>query len=602
MTIKRLLILCVGIAALFVFPAFYIDVESGGSDPRVFNDWDEAHYLSLLRDAERVTTQSLITWENGRLAVFDKLQTHIPHRLSDVFVGWVYKVSGVSITTFSILLDFTCISVSLLILTLCFSMLRGENVNECSPVSLASAMAVLFIPWLSSEIFHLLPDHIGPMIRSKSHNGFPSFPVMRAVYTQLSLPLFFLGFLSIIRFVQSRGANRFALVASILCAAVLAYVYFFAWLALTFVVASFLFFGLLFRLLSLRPLLPSLLFGAVLYTLICFPALQVLFPDGEVFVPGLASLNRALYVKSFHRQLWYFNPLEGLIVILLAWRVFRSRERILDPTVLLLFCMLAVLATKFPLMNLQPIIGRGLTPYHFPLFYLDPLLSGLFVAMCFRFVPSARVQRMFLGVLAFTVLIVPVYRFIQLRRQTPEWSEERELLKYLEEESRVLNIVTMPFQEPFNYEDRVTFLLLPYWIRTLTEHEMVMEFAIFDNDRLRLMQYELLLGWIYGEKLGRIAYCPGPIGELYVEDLLQGAEAFFEWQRYWDCQLSREIELESSLCSLLHQFPIDFILEQDGIPTSFENISRFLSKSWSSSGGAYTLYEFDARAAQEEFC
>src|SRR4029078_1017532 len=100
-----------------------------------------------------------------------------------------------SLTAFGIALDFVCVVFSFVILYAALAQLIQRPFYVA-----AASIAMLFSPWIYSEAVRwTLPGALSAHISTVSHTGFPSPAVLRGVYTQLSYPIFILGFYCIVR-------------------------------------------------------------------------------------------------------------------------------------------------------------------------------------------------------------------------------------------------------------------------------------------------------------------------------------------------------------------------------------------------------------------
>lgn len=566
--------------------------KSAGADPAFFSDWDEPYYFPLLEEGAGVPLAALASLENGNLKAYSDLKTRLPHRVADVIVGKIYKSLGVPLTTFAVILDFLCVFSSFLILYSIVSLLTPRALY-----AIAASIAVLFLPWVLAFVSEMTsPAFIGSRISTLSHSGFPSTAALRGVYTQVSFPLFLLGFYFTLRSVLS-DRNRFAwTIAAGAAAGILGYVYFFSWLASIAVSSLLLALHFIFREISARMYARQLLALLIPFGILSLPTIKLLTGESGIYAPGPIDQSATAARADFFRSIWFLNPTELLFCVLLGAALVKRQRWAKMPTErLLLLVLIALLLAKVCLMNSQPVLGRWLTPYHFPLFYLDPLATGFALLLAFRFFEGGFLSRV-LPITAIIVATAPiVMRTFESIRTTSSISEEQELIAYLQSEKNRLYVATMPFSDPFKPDAKLDYMLLPYWIKAMTKHDSVAQFMSFSEDRISLIRLELLLSWLYGGKLALIAPCPPSIAAVSRADLLIGARAFHQWQRYFDCQTAAQ--LRHDLCDLLKSFYVDRLVLERG-QTSLR--APFLTPIWSSSKRRYTIATFDQRAAMQE--
>ncbi len=599
----RRALLALALALLVTAPDFIIGVRSSWHSPALLSDWDEAYYLALPYEASNVPLEALFSFEHGRLRAYNLLRSSLPHALSDAVVGKLAKIAALNPAQFGTLLDLIFFFASFLLLMKLFGLF-----NQKRRGNIGATLVSLLAPWLASISAYFswragLPDYITVV----SHQFFPSPPVFRGIYTQISQPLFFLSLWLLLREIVPKRLDLRWLGLSGFLAGLLIYLYFFAWLSLLAVAALML--SLDFCLTRHR-LATSLRMFATRLGVFILPSLAAasfgltaLLSNGTIYAPGPDKSLAQENLLNFSGY-YFFSPLLGLALIVFCALAFRFRHAQNRQTYTLLLIISSALLAEFLLMNLQPLLNAWVTPYHFSLFYLHPLISGSIVLLILNSFRE-RVASRAVVLIAFTVFIPTFEKAMRALGGEVSADSRTELLRELSGSQYEKSVVaTMPFGQPFQSLPRVpVYQLLPYLIKTLSQRESLSQFMSFDAERIAFVRREFFLSWLYSGKLGPIAGCPSALDEVPTADIMLGAEAFHGYQRLVDCTIGEEILPKLEICTLLRENHVDYIVWEKQFsfarPTWFSELAQ---TQWRSTDGEFEIFNFDSVRAIERFC
>jgi hypothetical protein len=206
-------------------------------NPGIFSDWDEPYYLPQPYQSADISFEEFIHIEEGNLAIFSNPKIKLPHYVLDVVVGKISTALGLSPVNLGIVLDLVCCFLGYILFLQILGIICGNSRYN----DLGAIVGVAF-PWLFS-LEELFPGSfsIGSYtFFTSSHIGFPSNPLQRALFTQISV----IGFLTVLSLGLSLGTRNHSrtkfyalLTATSLITGALLYAYFFAWLSAACVLA-----------------------------------------------------------------------------------------------------------------------------------------------------------------------------------------------------------------------------------------------------------------------------------------------------------------------------------------------------------------------------
>lgn len=566
----------------------------GSHDPRILGDWDEAFYLPQPRDFAHLSLWDIFKIENGNLAIFSHPEMELPHNLIDLlFSKLFFLLSPIQI---GLLLDFICCSLIYMIGSALLDQVGTKNWY-----SEIGAVVMIKLPWLFSLEEMVKWPLFGQHYITWSHNFFPNQPAFRAIYTQVGMVGYIAGILLYFRLISNNYRNCKiigAMAAGILSASLL-YVYFFAWASQLCVlsIASLVMLGQHRKTLSVREIIPPALSGLTFLILFSLPGLAHFFRSGKLYAPGPGeNLPRIVDFLDFS-QWWYLPPVTLTFVAVLGYQLFQRKA---EPGLLLLFSLL----TSVPLlMNIQGILGRWVTPYHFPLFFIHPLVSGIAIVLVLKQFRRATSRILFSGAIIFTIA---THAYVAGRNAGSALKPEGALLEFLATSvAPGASVVSLPYETNISEPSAtIEYMLLPYWIRTFTPLQAYSQFMSFNPDRRRLARKELTLSLLFKGKIAPIISCPeGGQALVSANDVLLGATAFHQAQRLVDCAVLHQLAQSSSACTLLSEQSFDYLIWESVFnfpqPSWYPSFARL---QWKSPAERYSVYQIDYASLRSYFC
>jgi len=559
----------------------------------VFSDLDEIVYLTLpFTAAERRPANALYIEKDVPIGLQNVL-TELPSAPLDFVIGSIAANIGLTPASLGASLDFLISVIAYILFRSFFLRLTSSNLfAECTTILFLSA------PWfLSPHNLSLIDYSQFEHFSSPSNVNHVTVPVLRALHTQLSYIPF--GIALTILLSLGENSNRWkSMVWLGLAVGSTSYFYVFGWLSSLAVCSVVLLLQSLPRETeNENPRTRILQLGLFLLvqSVISLPSLLLsLGVSSRLSDSGLGG--------DALREIWYFSfEMAAIFLVALAFYFFsRSSNEKRNRALRLL---VAITASDLVLMNTQAITGAFIVPIHFIVFYINPLLMGVFIAMILESVGSIPRFRQKVSVLVMAIVALALTGAARKIVSLPERrnAELAEVVGYMEsnlEQSDVL--AWLPYSHPFESRSR------PWHLRsegnilaTLTNTHLLFQIwqANILLDSQEAAARELLSGWIFSGATQLISACPKKI------DVLSKNMYFQQWismqtSRNKLCEATAEFRQTISACDLRERFKVDFVLQ---LPELTPNLSapmvRFGSKVWGSSEGTYQLYRFNQKQA-----
>ncbi len=560
--------------------------------PVFFSDWDEPYYLSLLKAAGSIPFNEAFQFEHGTFQLFHLRNEPLPHALLDFVFGKLLSVISLSPTLLAVLLDYLCV-LAAMFTTIRICRLFQVNDRECFLLTTVS----LVLPWLSS-LQNIFPwDHFGS-VSFLAHTFYPTTPVLRAIYTQVSFVVFLYTIEKLLEFLVCRHSYWRAATLGFLIGISL-YLYFFAWgvlFAVTGCATLLLFVFTVDRVHRLQIFLQSLLLFTTA-SIISLPGVLALLGSGSVYRPGpQIDQEIARSILDFSST-WFIAPLYLIILFYSLYKIKQASK--IERSILLPLIVVAAILAELVLMNLQPLLGRWMVPYHFSLFFIHPLLSVLFLIAVTNSLHTGH-RAFILNLLFLVALCVPIFQSIQKSNMMMFNKQYQQLfvaLKKLPDTS----IAVMPFDKPFQNNLREPgYLIMPYWIKTLSAKQVIGCFMSFSSDRISLIEEEFDLSLLYSGDIKPLTVCPS--GPAPLIDLLTGASSYHIYQRTIDCMLMKQRMFPSS-CQIAQRLSAEYLLwDKDNLKSEPRWIEHAAKLVWSGEEGRFKLYQIDRPAFAQFFC
>lgn len=595
-----LLIRAVLFAICLSFPQIAEYYNSEGHSKNVFNDPDEMFYLRAAIDngkflpleavyKEHSKPQDLLSLLNGSRPE----HTFVPFTL-----GMIARAFRLGPAELGLLLDLLFVTVAYLVFAFFF-----KELCDYTLTSELAAVVFLALPWLFSanNYLHLNLTKFIPA-SSPLYVSHTTLPVLEAIGSQISYPIFALALLLLIRAFH-RSNNKTLLFLSGVSGGLLIYCYFFAW-------ACFVSIGIIMICLECRGKASSPVFDIITFVardllFFCVAILLISMP-GIIQIFSLMKKDTALTLQGeIYRNLWYFSLEWSLILAFLLY--YYSHFSLVEKAQLRIGLIVACIISEFMLMNLQPLLKISLQPIFFSLCYLHPLITGVTFCLLFEWLYSRSRFRKFSNLVAILlVVVVPLKTYAIMRITFKHDQEFSELVKYIKgniPENSVFAVMT--YDKPFEpdtgeYHQRS----LPNALAALTPQHLLKEAWGLDSvlPPEEQMKRELAQGFVFSGVPRLVRACPKDLEGLHRMSFFQQWVAY-QLRRLKACRLLQGSLRNYSYCEILDDFQIDYILwEKQLLPDKYAWFADMTELVWQSSESKYELYKFDLTRAKKLFC
>ena len=511
----------------------------------------------------------------------------------DIAVGSLGNLLGFAPAELGFALDLICVFLCYLLFSKFFQLFAENKLYAEVAAIIALAIPRLF----AIDGLFLLQSPFGEFVLNEKISVTSALPFVRGVYTQLSY-LFYPMVLGLGSFAILNRYNLRAFFFSGLLAGLSIHLYFFAWAAgclLIPVTACIYFLGARnWREGGWR----SFLFGMLVFGIASLSGsllglYSILFGAG-----GLTTVD-APEVGWY----WYFSP--EVFFLLVSCLLCSWFSTSLSPKGRLIASICAgCFFLQLFFMNAQAALGVIISPFRIVSIYLQPIVTGLFTIVVFRFLERFQSNRltMVTACLLLAVVFVPATRkHVEAYHFKESWLDY-ELSKYLVENTEVDSVLAIWLTTgvldfvPETYPLR----LLPTTVAATSGRPILAQSWIIPRglDLAQLTGRELLLGWLYTGTPRFAVPCIEKIP--FPGDLLTLTWTGHLHIRKSMCELQEKKKLDK--CVLLNSFTVDYVLwdlANRSIPTEVE---PFLSKVWQFSEGEAVLYRFDQDAAIRTLC
>jgi len=548
--------------------------EYGPFTQALYDDWDEPLYLShfLRLGSEFVNVErSLNEWLQ---AISIAHQAVVPHVLVDLFLGKLFSLLQFEAVEVALTLDILCTYFSFLAAYFLFSSVFSPS------IAFAASAVLLLVPWLIN-IELLLPLNISFPIsrfRNEIFGNFPSVPMHRAVYTQLSYPVVLLSlslFCKALLPDSNRGRSKSRAFYGGLLAGLTLYLYFFSSIATVLLAACVI--------LVLGIVEPRFFYSRWVPLGFHFVAAAILVSLPGVLFVLASGQSEALRLPDIYRWIVNCSPVRLTIAGL---SIYAIKHWARDPHMRVYFCLLpaAYLAIFFAGL-LQPIKGALLTIYHFPVFYYFPIAGAACVLLLLQLGLSGRVR--LLGTLVIIVFSIATYFLSAL--PFPDDDELRELTLYLKERNETGRFEFFPYQtlEPQKDTGLPMLFIAPYVLSSFTYQKFQERDSFFLNAR-RVFEVELAQSMLYRGRAEPFYFCPDV--SLPKVDLYNSPFGFLKLKRAEFCEQQKIFAELVSPCEVAKAWKKAPVVwwEMFGEPAA--HLRELSSEVWRSAGGRYHVF------------
>jgi hypothetical protein len=420
---------------------------------------------------------------------------------------------------------------------------------------------------------------------------YPRVPIFRAIYTQISVLLFFALVLGSLRIADPKPPSyRNALALGALAGGGI-YVYFFGWIAcLVFAPLILLIHdkkgGA--RTTQLRKI-GLFIVGALL---VSAPGLATLASSQNPEAQALAKLSD-----------YWFLPLEYLgVAVLSGILALVSNPQGKKRAAFLLLTAVPLVDILFS--NLQPLLQMWLEPHHLGKYFLWPLYSGLLCTLLIDAAheyggkPLALLLSACVGACA--LLMITLYEK-ELEKEIPTRTRLSELLGFLEAKvPKDAVIGAYPFLETPSSEGLPALSNLATMVSTLRGNPILLQYTNTWLSKLPLREMldrERLISWLYFDTFSLIPPC-GALTAALPGDLFSFTSSLRFLAREALCSKGKAIRTEN-FCDIARSYQIDFALSTKAIPLATSR-KQNLELVWESSDHELELYKVLALDCKED--
>ena len=537
------MILC-AILSLMIAPSYPINYALTGQDSLAsFSENDEVYYMRLAEAMGQQSLKNFLTAPSARtvsaMSVIEEewitSQSYLdaPHDLLLFFLGKVRRVTGLPFALFGFLLDLFCVTIGLLLFWRLY-----ETCGYNGHAAFLGAFATVALPWVMS------PTHFGvsPAITVGNYQLLPMLPdifsclpLLRFGPTQISILLFALSLRLLLQGTLGSKPPAYSdlhVVSAAVIAGISIYAYVFAFIALMILSSIILLYYVLKRW-ERATIVRAFLFLASI-TAVSAPGLALLSA-------GDGSYETDLITDRSLRHLIPYS-LEWIVVLLCSLLALRSKlstssKRFAAASVLL---SVTVLLTNL----VQPICEKITTPYHFSIFFLTPVFSGLLISLITEkmFVSKGTPQLLIVAaMLGATGGAIVRWSVIADFIRTEHFGFFSQITNLTE----IQRIASLDAKHPFSSEivgvngwvvdgELLTFLGTPAFPGNYLLYRVRAE------EYSKYIENEVLLGWIYSGTPRLAGHCPKSSPPM-VTDLHYGIIDWTVYQRVAFCQAAKRL-------------------------------------------------------------
>jgi hypothetical protein len=600
-TLKESLFFALVFSLIINVPEICYYIYFNGASFKIFSDWDEPYYFQVMKQMGDIPWTELFYLKNWQIAAYSNLDSPLPHNAIDVVIGNIYKLNLFEISSLSLFLDLVCVFFSFMFFSIFYSSYSNHKYG-----SEIGAAVTLSLPWIPRLLNYCpislpLPD----WLNSTLDFYYVTVPAKRAIYTQVSYPFFALG-LVLIQKVSKSNNSIHAIIAGIVSGLII-YIYIFGWV--TIFAYSILFISIPFFTSKLSQnekiqTLKILFFYSLSFLLISCPGLSAVFRNGVL----KGAADNILSFINFRSE-WFLSPLLlGLITLGILFQLKPNKDsdsnnfKLLNWVILSLFLL-------FPLINLQPILNKWITPYHFPVFYLYPVASGCIVLMIYNCLLK-KVMRYFLVI--FILFLIPITLFAQTAKDLiyadPKHDDFISLVKFVRSNLPLdANLMINPYLQPFvNLDILSSTRILPYWMGVLGNRTVIPSVVSQDENRDEIVKNELITGFFLTGEMKLIGSCPNEYNKnlfFSYKDMLTGAWMVTSRIRSYECQIGLKLIKNQNICDIMNNDLNIYILWEFEFNLPKPELYSLIGHPvWESPNKFYELIKIDFNDFSRSYC
>lgn len=566
------------LAFISISPELLIYFQSGGLSKELLYDGDESFYLGLPRAVMNGNYPDYYYANTEQKGILE-MALSSPNSITDVIVGLTMAKICSSPVVLGLVLDFFCIWFVLILAYPLFSLFFEDKI-----ISLFATLVFTFSPFLYSIVLGVLAENLGFL--SSEHFRFfgyytnMSFPIKRAIYTQLSLVLSV--FALVYFFSNAFTDNKKKVMFSAMFIGILVYVYPFNWIFVVITVGIYSFF----KITSEKSIKRFFCFGANFF-----------IPLILVSVPGLlisAKMEGQFYILNNLPKVVFYQPF-SFVFIFVELFIFR-RQKHSDKT--LPFLILSLLLAEVVLLNLELLGLAKFTSWHPTVLFLNPLLGTLLFFQLMSYLYKIESFKIIISAILLFILADRYYIFVNnfsyyTEANKEENSDFQEMIKYVKENTDSNSVFNIsPFYENFYIEYRQ----MPNMFALLTNRAIVAQYlvvpskATFLDSTLR----ELFAHTLFFNKLSLFDDCEKIINtKLKLETRLYSLPYRVNIQtRRMQCEYVNSLtteQKENLKDGLIKRYKANFLVVEKKLFPEWDRV--FPRYAWKSKNSYYVLVE-----------
>jgi hypothetical protein len=539
---------------VIILPRILLLLQGTGVSTAFFSDFDETLYLAYHIRIGAISWSNLIF---ELQSVTEGLSVLTPHVFVDIVFGKLHSIFNISIESIALYLDFVTVALTYPLFTrfflfFCNSRLKAE----------VATIVVICFPF--AFYFPGFFDISIPGVISSPFENWPSLPIHRAVYTQVSYPLFALSLLLTMEGVRNSKSVQSGIVAGLVTGFTL-YFYLFAFLSVAAYLGLLIFLPLFVSGWSKFQEIKSF---AISYILSLFAMVL-----GGVLIIIFCDSTSGFKLSNDLRFSLYLNPIALIEILVSGYFITRRSftQSIHNLWEGIFICKLAILI----LVNLQSIVGLMITPYHFPVFFLIPLCSGFYFLLIVSLINKKQLIRV---LLASTMAIAAYIQYSKAYSNSFAKFDIESTVSCLKQQSNGKNFWMIPFDTRKEEQQRFPLIwrIKPYAIAALSGlPNRELEMAL--SNELSFLKQESVYGWLINGKPSLIAECTDMPD--YPTNLHTNFRSWQYYKRHQVCELASSVNLHSLFCDEISYLNTELVVwENVGNLQFSENIRPFLHR------------------------
>lgn len=544
---------------------------------------DEPYYLTLSRDFAQSLHSESYFYELKKVISFKELLLYRPAAWLDIVFGKLAFFLNVSVVELSFFTD-------LITSFTCFYLLFYFYFKLSNSI-LASFMATLSMLGFATvfqlrHYFSIFYYYIGNILVT----SFPvnDLAVTRSIATQISFPIFIICLYALLKYINGNIKKYYSTYVSII-SATLFYIYFFAWGAAC-VLISLAFVGSLFSESTRKNIKEhtiEIIGASFLHIFLIIPGIWISLSYGYSGVASFDELRKFLY-----------SPLDLIIILLfLIFILIKSNNiKIKKVITLAIICIFAEIICG----NFQPLLKKGLAPYHFAELYIRPLLLGCIILYTYLKLDSSKF--FFIPKIMLTIFLIVIFIMKNIFPvEKPITIEREHLFEYLKQNTAKDAVIAMKITEQSSYNgipDYFPYIKMPQLIYLYTNRHILNSEWVLNPNNINFngLLRERLLSVLLNNKDELLWPCLENPPKL-PGDIFYLTWTYYLYNRYNICsKFSKEIK-KISTCEVIKKYKVDYLLLEN---SSTE--ASYLKKVWQSPKGTYSIYQISKSLLLEEYC